>query len=86
MKTADFVSEFFLTRTSFFSFKDVYEKNFGTSFGTENFCMIHGSHEIAKNANQVKAAFESFKKYGDESGDVMARQSSYCFGSWENGV
>lgn len=76
----------FSDKDELFSFKDVYEKNFGTSFGAENFCMIHGSHEIAKNENQLKAAFESFKKYGDESGDVMARQSSYCFGSWENGV
>jgi len=46
--------------------------------------MIHGPHEIAKNKNQLKAAFESFKKYGDEAEDVMARQSSYCFGSFEN--
>jgi len=46
--------------------------------------MIHGPHEIAKNKNQLKAAFESFKKYGDEAEDVMAHQSSYCFGSFEN--
>ena len=38
----------FSDKDELFSFYDVYKENFGTFYGMENFCMIDGTHEIAK--------------------------------------
>ncbi|MCR5288909.1 MAG: hypothetical protein K6E51_02825 [Treponema sp.] len=70
----------FSDKDELFSFFDTYKENFGTCFGTENSCMIHGTHEIAKDKSQLAQAFSAFKKYGELAGKIMAGQSSYCFG------
>ena len=69
----------FSDKDELFSFIDVYKKNFGACFGTDNSCQISGTHEIAKYESQLTQAINAFKKYGDVAGKVIAGQSSYCF-------
>ena len=74
----------FSDKDELFSFVDTYKEKFGTCFGTDNFCKICGTHEIAKDEAQLSQALWAFKKYGDCAGKVMAGQSSYCFEEGKN--
>lgn len=72
----------FSDRDELFSFIDVYRKNFGIHFGADNFCMISGTHEIAKDETQLAHALLEYKEYRVKSGKLMSAQSDFCFGGW----
>ena len=54
----------FSNHDELFSFVDLYKTHFGTSSGRDNYCMISGTHEIAKDEKQLVKALSAFKEYG----------------------
>ena len=66
-----------------FSFRDVFKKNFGTFYGTENSCMIHGTHEIAKDEKCLSESLSLFKKYVDVADRIAGNQSAGGFGGFD---